>query len=78
MTREDLKRRMCLVMEIDESDFLDDNDQTIGSFINEEDLSDVIEKLEEEFNINVDSISLDDTLSEILEGLCDYFSIVER
>lgn len=78
MTREDLKRRMCLVMEIDESDFLDDNDQTIGSFINEEDLSDVVEKLEEEFNINVDSISLDDTLSEILEGLCDYFSIAER
>lgn len=76
MTREGVKLKICRAMEIDESDFLDDNDQTVGSFIEEEGLDAVRKALEEEFYINVDSLSLDDTLSEILDGLCDHFGVV--
>lgn len=75
-TREEIKTGICEALEIDESDLLDDGEQTIGSFIDEEELDEVKEALEDKFNVDVESMDLDTTFTEIMNGFCEHFGII--
>lgn len=66
-TQEEVKTRMLACLEIDESDYTEEG--TIAEFFNDEELEEAKEKLGDEFDINVESMNEETTLSEMVEVL---------
>lgn len=74
ITKEEVKEKLLKALDIAEEDYHED--ATIGEFIDEDDLDEIIEKVGETFNVNLeDQLTLDTPIEELLDGLNDYFGL---
>ena len=74
ITKEEVKEKLLKALSIDKEDYHED--ATVGEFIDEEDLEDIIETVGETFNVNLeDNLTLDTPIEELLEGLYSYYGL---
>jgi len=76
MTKEEVKLKMLDALGVDISDF--DEEATMGSFYDEgEEFDDAVQRVADAFDIDVETIDLDTTLVEMVDGICAHFGISE-
>ena len=74
MTKEEIISKICTALEIDKSDI--DEEATVGSFYDDVELDEVKDRLQDEFNVDL-QMDLDTTINEMIEGLCAHFEVTE-